>query len=140
MNAGLSGAQMPSSVRIDPLRAYALHPSVAVRPEPFGALVYHYGNRKLVFLKSPRVVTVVQSLSGHSNLDAALGAARVPASARDRYLAALQSLLASDMIVQVADADVATNTAMNTATNTAMNTATETAQDTSKGSSDGTLG
>ncbi len=99
-----------------------------MRPEPFGALVYHYGNRKLVFLKSPRVVTVVQSLSGHSSLDAALGAARVPASARDRYLAALQSLLASDMIVPVADPAAA------------MNTATETAQDISKGSTDGTLG
>jgi mycofactocin biosynthesis protein MftB len=123
---------VPAVALIDPLRPYALHPSVAVRPEPFGALVYHYGNRKLVFLKSPRVVTVVQSLAGHSSLDAALGAARVPATARDRYLAALQSLLASDMIVPVADAAVATNTA----TNTAM----DTAQDTSKGSSDGTVG
>jgi mycofactocin biosynthesis protein MftB len=28
-----------------------LHPQVALRPEPFGALAYHYGNRKLVFLK-----------------------------------------------------------------------------------------
>ena len=26
--------------------------SVALRPEPFGALVYHFGNRKLSFLKS----------------------------------------------------------------------------------------
>ncbi|MCY7299756.1 MAG: mycofactocin biosynthesis chaperone MftB, partial [Ilumatobacteraceae bacterium] len=30
--------------------ALALHPQVALRPEPFGALAYHYGNRRLVFL------------------------------------------------------------------------------------------
>ena len=28
-------------------------PQVALRPEPFGALAYHYGNRRLVFLKHP---------------------------------------------------------------------------------------
>jgi hypothetical protein len=33
--------------------ACELHPQVALRPEPFGALAYHYGNRKLVFLKHP---------------------------------------------------------------------------------------
>ena len=33
-----------------------LHPQVALRPEPFGALAYHYGNRRLVFLKHPDVV------------------------------------------------------------------------------------
>ena len=37
-----------------------LHPQVALRPEPFGALAYHYGNRRLVFLKSPDVVAVVR--------------------------------------------------------------------------------
>lgn len=84
---------------IDLSHAYALHPSVAIRPEPFGALVYHYGNRKLVFLKSPRIVSVVQSLGDHRSLAAALGSAKVPDSSHTRYLAALQSLLDSDMIV-----------------------------------------
>jgi putative mycofactocin binding protein MftB len=70
-----------------------------VRPEPFGALVYHYGNRKLVFLKSPRMVALVRSLGAQPSVDDALDAARIPASARNRYLAALQSLLESDMIV-----------------------------------------
>ena len=37
--------------------------SVALRPEPFGALVYHFGNRKLSFLKSKQLVSVVEALA-----------------------------------------------------------------------------
>ena len=40
----------------DPEQAYTLHPAVAIRPEPFGALAYHYGNRRLTFLRSPDLV------------------------------------------------------------------------------------
>jgi mycofactocin biosynthesis protein MftB len=78
---------------------YRLHPSVAIRPEPFGALVYHYGNRKLVFLKSPRIVAVVRSLADQPSIDAALAAHDVSEAARPKYLAALESLLRSEMIV-----------------------------------------
>ena len=35
-----------------------LHPQVALRPEQFGALAYHYGNRKLVFLKHQPLLLV----------------------------------------------------------------------------------
>ena len=42
--------------------SWALTPSVALRPEPFGALAYHFGNRKLIFLKRPELVTVVRGL------------------------------------------------------------------------------
>ena len=31
-------------------RSYALHPSVSIRPESFGALLYHFGTRRLSFL------------------------------------------------------------------------------------------
>ncbi|MGZ4705982.1 MAG: mycofactocin biosynthesis chaperone MftB, partial [Acidimicrobiales bacterium] len=31
----------------DPTKPYRLDPRVALRPEPFGALAYHYGNRRL---------------------------------------------------------------------------------------------
>jgi len=48
-------------------RCLTLHPQVALRPEPFGALAYHYGNRKLVFLKHPDVVRVVQFLGNDGN-------------------------------------------------------------------------
>ncbi len=87
------------SIGIDPDAAYRLHPNVAVRPEPFGALVYHYGNRKLVFLKSPRMVAVVKSLDTASSVSTALDALGVAPKNRDRYLVALNSLLASDMLV-----------------------------------------
>ena len=42
-------------------RRLALDPQVALRPEPFGALAYHYGNRRLIFLKHPDVVRVVRA-------------------------------------------------------------------------------
>ncbi len=39
--------------------AWRLHPQVSVRPERFGALLYHFGTRRLSFLKSPALLTVV---------------------------------------------------------------------------------
>ena len=53
-------------------RAFALAPEVAVRPEPFGALCYHYGNRRLTFLRSPEMVTLVRGLDRHATLADAL--------------------------------------------------------------------
>src|SRR5690606_35151335 len=51
-----------------------LHDHVAVRPEPFGALAYHYDTRKLIFLRHPDVVRVVESLHEHATLADALRA------------------------------------------------------------------
>ena len=39
---------------LDLNRAYRLNPAVSLRPEPFGALAYHFGNRRLSFLKTRR--------------------------------------------------------------------------------------
>jgi mycofactocin biosynthesis protein MftB len=83
---------------LNPQQGYRVHPSVAVRPEPFGALVYHYGNRKLVFLKSKLLVTVVETLGEFPTLDAALDAAGVVSESRDRFISALNSMWRSDML------------------------------------------
>jgi mycofactocin biosynthesis protein MftB len=78
--------------------AWALSPSVALRPEPFGALAYHFGNRKLTFLKRPELVEVVRSLADAADVRAALVGAGVPESQHAAYLAALDGLAVSDMI------------------------------------------
>jgi len=54
-----------------------LDQQVALRPEPFGALAYHYGNRRLNFLRDPDLVTLVEHLAEHPSVDAALAASGI---------------------------------------------------------------
>ncbi len=77
---------------------WALSPSVALRPEPFGALAYHFGNRKLTFLKRPELVAVVRGSGRPTRRPRALVAAGVPAEQHPAYAAALRGLAATDMI------------------------------------------
>jgi mycofactocin biosynthesis protein MftB len=72
--------------------------SVALRPEPFGALVYHFGTRKLSFLKSKMLVAVVEALAEQPSADAALTACGVPDAQRAAYTKALADLARSQMI------------------------------------------
>lgn len=83
----------------DPDRGWQLHDQVALRPEPFGALLYHFGTRKLSFLKNQTIVAVVQSLDDHPDLRSACRAAGIDAAQQDRYLQALGTLAASNMLV-----------------------------------------
>ena len=78
--------------------AWDLSSSVALRPEPFGAMAYHFGNRKLTFLKRMPLVETVRGLSGHPDVRSALQAAGVPEAHWPGYVAALQGLAATDMI------------------------------------------
>jgi mycofactocin biosynthesis protein MftB len=78
--------------------AWQLSPAVALRPEPFGALAYHFGNRKLTFLKRPELVVVVRGLAEHPDVGSALAAAGIAPAQYDAYLAALQGLAHADMI------------------------------------------
>ncbi|MGX1809156.1 mycofactocin biosynthesis chaperone MftB [Nocardia sp. NPDC055321] len=82
----------------DPALPYALAGSVQLRPEPFGALVYDYSTRRLSFLKTPLLVTVVRELGNHPDAHGALAAAAVPASDHERYLHALAGLSESGTI------------------------------------------
>ncbi|EOM77507.1 mycofactocin biosynthesis chaperone MftB [Rhodococcus rhodnii] len=84
----------------DPDASWALHAQVAVRPEPFGALLYHFGTRKLSFLKSRAVVDVVRSLEHHESASAALRGHGLAGAAAQPYLAALRALADSAMIVR----------------------------------------
>ena len=55
-----------------------------MRPEPFGALLYHFGTRRLSFLKTPQLVDVVTGLEHHPDVHAALDAAGVDGAAAAR--------------------------------------------------------
>lgn len=77
---------------------WALSASVALRPEPFGALAYHFGNRRLSFLRRPELVGVVQGLASAPDVRTALIRAGVPQEQFPAYVGALRSLAASEMI------------------------------------------
>ncbi len=78
-------------------QAWQLNPQVALRDESFGALAYHYGNRRLVFLKSRTLVELVSSLRDHPSAAEAI-AAVVPEGQHDSYRRALARLAASEVI------------------------------------------
>jgi putative mycofactocin binding protein MftB len=78
--------------------ALALDPQVALRPEPFGALAYHYGNRRLVFLKSPDMLAVVRALAEHPTVADTLAACGVEESRWPSFVAALDSLEQSEVV------------------------------------------
>jgi mycofactocin biosynthesis protein MftB len=79
-------------------RPWQLHPQVSVRPERFGALLYHFGTRRLSFLKSPALLTVVSSLGDASSAREACRLAGVAEAELPAYAAALATLASSQMI------------------------------------------
>ncbi|HET7740163.1 MULTISPECIES: mycofactocin biosynthesis chaperone MftB [unclassified Mycolicibacterium] len=102
MSAPLSSEPVdaaPGAAAFDPDLGWRLHHQVAVRPEPFGALLYHFGTRKLSFLKNRKIVEVVNSLSDHSDARSALRAAGITDDQQAPYLHALSVLVASKMLV-----------------------------------------
>jgi putative mycofactocin binding protein MftB len=80
--------------------AWALHPQVAVRPEPFGALLYHFGSRRLSFLKDPSLRVIVESLASHPTARSACVAAGIPATPPPAVTSALTTLAGTGMIVE----------------------------------------
>jgi mycofactocin biosynthesis protein MftB len=79
-------------------RALELHPKVALRPEPFGALAYHYDTRRLVFLKHPDVVNVARQLADHATLADTLDACGVDRHRWPSFDTAFTSLLESEIV------------------------------------------
>jgi putative mycofactocin binding protein MftB len=79
-------------------RAWSVDPQVSVRPEPFGALLYHFGTRRLSFLKDRRLLDVVRSLEGSGSARDACTVAEVPDTELPRFEQALRVLAESGMI------------------------------------------
>lgn len=78
---------------------WRLHPQVAVRPEPFGALLYHFGTRRLSFLKDRALTAVVIGLDGAASVREACAAAGVT-DPPEQLVGALETLARSGMIVK----------------------------------------
>jgi putative mycofactocin binding protein MftB len=89
---------MSAVVTFDPDLPWQRARSVALRPEPFGALVYSFSTRKLSFLKSKQLVEVVESLAEHPTATAALTVCGVSDVQRPAYEKALAGLARSHMI------------------------------------------
>ncbi len=71
---------------------------MSVRPERFGALLYHFGTRRLSFLKSRALLTIVSSLESQPTARAACTAAGIPPHEVPAYARALETLAAGSMI------------------------------------------
>ena len=78
--------------------AWQLDERVSIRPERFGALLYHFGTRRLSFLKSPLLLAVVRALAAEPTARAACLSVGVAAEQLPAYRAALATLATSRMI------------------------------------------
>ena len=98
----ISASEVPSERR-SPSSAnlagrWRLHPRVALRPEPFGALAYHYDNRRLNFLRSQDLVNLVNGLHAHPTPRAAFDAQGLDPDRWPSFHQALVALAASDVL------------------------------------------
>jgi putative mycofactocin binding protein MftB len=80
--------------------AWQLHPQVSIRPERFGALLYHFGTRRLSFLKNPTLLDVVRALETEQSARTACAVAGVAAPQLPMYTTALATLAASSTICE----------------------------------------
>jgi mycofactocin biosynthesis protein MftB len=81
-------------------RPWRMDDRVAVRLEPFGALLYHFGTRRLSFLKDATLLAVLQALDEHPTLRSASMAAGIGDGALSAYQRALAALARSQMITR----------------------------------------
>jgi putative mycofactocin binding protein MftB len=82
----------------DLARSWRLSPQVALRPESFGALAYHFGTRRLSFLKDRTLLAIVEQLGDQPSAADACREAGVAEPDLPRYERALATLAATDMI------------------------------------------
>ncbi len=87
------------SITFDLDRPWRLDDRAAIRPEPFGAMLYHFGTRRLSFLKNITLLSVLQNLSEYPTARAACAAVGAPETELPAYTRALATLASSRMIV-----------------------------------------
>jgi putative mycofactocin binding protein MftB len=87
------------SASFDSLAPWRINAQVSLRDEAFGAMAYHHGTRRLVFLKSPELVELVRSLERYESARQAMDAV-VTCDQHDRYALALSSLASSEIICE----------------------------------------
>ena len=93
-------APAPAPPPFDLDGAWAVHAQVSVRPERFGALLYHFGTRRLSFLKDPKLLAVLRALECAPSARAACVQAGVVDAELPTYRAALATLARSSMICE----------------------------------------
>jgi putative mycofactocin binding protein MftB len=86
------------STEFDLDAGWCVHPKVSIRPERFGALLYHFDTRKLSFLKSPTILAVVQALDEAPSARAACAQAGIAEADLGPYARALSTLADSQTI------------------------------------------
>lgn len=79
-------------------RAWDVSPRVSIRPESFGALLYHFGTRRLSFLKDRRLLEVVQRLPDSATAREACVSTGLAADELSTYALALAKLVDTDML------------------------------------------
>jgi mycofactocin biosynthetic radical S-adenosylmethionine protein MftC len=80
-------------------RPWRLDDRAAIRPESFGAMLYHFGTRNLSFLKSTTLLRVLEHLADQPTARAACAAAGVTEPELPTYGRALATLAGSSMII-----------------------------------------
>ena len=81
-------------------QAWSLHPRVAIRTESFGALAYHYDNRKLNLLRSNELAELLGALGDHTSVRRALVDAGIDPGRWSAFERALAALAESDVIIE----------------------------------------
>jgi putative mycofactocin binding protein MftB len=79
-------------------RPWRVGRQVALRPEPFGALAYHFGTRRLSFIKTFKLLRVVQLLGEQPSGREACRVAGVTDAELPAYARALETLAGTGMI------------------------------------------
>ncbi len=77
---------------------WRLAPTVALRPETFGALAYDFTTRRLTFVKDPRLVEVLHSLDRSVDIETAMEQCGIDEGVRPGFRRALSTLAARGTI------------------------------------------